>query len=90
MKPQGKVVRRITITKCGPQRAEKARYTGRTHDDGEAKGPMIVLWDGLIGEGKKECLEELKTTKEWVENDWVETKDWVDSETNLLLPYRGF
>ena len=34
--------------------------------DKEAKGPMVVLWDNLIDEGKKECLEELKTTNDWV------------------------
>ena len=34
--------------------------------DKEARGPMVVLWDSLTGEGKKECLEELKTTNDWV------------------------
>ena len=24
------------------------------------------MWDGLTDEGKKECLEELKTTNDWV------------------------
>ena len=27
---------------------------------------MVVLWDSLTDEGKKECLEELKTTNDWV------------------------
>ena len=34
--------------------------------DKEARGPMVVLWDSLTDEGKKECLEELKTTNDWV------------------------
>jgi ribonuclease HI len=34
--------------------------------DKGAKGPMVVLWDSLTDEGKKECLEELRTTKDWV------------------------
>ena len=27
---------------------------------------MVVLWDSLTDEGKKECLEELRTTNDWV------------------------
>ena len=34
--------------------------------DKEARGPMVVLWDSLTHKGKKECLEELKTTNSWV------------------------
>ena len=34
--------------------------------DKEASGPMVVLWDSLTDGGKKECLEEPKTTNDWV------------------------
>jgi hypothetical protein len=44
---------------CLSTRAETARYK-------EARGPMVVLWDSLTDEGKTECLEELKTTNDWV------------------------
>ena len=46
---------------------EHAGRDGKVYwGDTEAKGPMVVLWDSLTDEGKKECLEELKTTNDWV------------------------
>ena len=32
--------------------------------DKEARGPMVVLWDSLTDEGKKECLEELNLLRQ--------------------------
>ena len=46
---------------------EHAGRNGKEYwGDKEARGPMVALWDSLTDEGKKECLEGLKTTNDWV------------------------
>jgi hypothetical protein len=61
---------------------EHAGRNGKVYwGDKEAKGPMVVLWDSLTDEGKKECLEELKTTNDWV----VWRMDSTKGDEDLML-----